>query len=87
METCSPVGNLLLSPIPVIEEILFVVSRADADFEDAYQLNALDTATGDEKWAFVADNNDGEPRFANGSVFVTTECITVQSLDAGVKFS
>ncbi|WP_232833793.1 PQQ-binding-like beta-propeller repeat protein [Saliphagus sp. LR7] len=83
----SLLGNLLLSTITVIEDTLFVVSRTDTDFEDAYQLNALDTATGDEKWTFVADNDVSNPRFADGSVFVTTERTTVHALDAGVEFA
>lgn len=83
----SLLGNLLLSPITVSEDSLFVVSRTDTDFEDAYQLNALDTATGDEKWTFVADTNVGGPKFADGSVFVTSDRTRVHALDAGVAFA
>lgn len=78
-------GNLLLSPITVIEDTLYVVSRTDTDFEDAYRLNALDAATGDEQWNFIADNDVNEPRFAGGSVFVSTDRTSVHALDAGVE--
>ncbi|WP_323172482.1 PQQ-binding-like beta-propeller repeat protein [Natrialba sp. PRR66] len=84
---CFLAGNLLLSPITVIEDTLFVVSRTDTDFEDAYRLNALDTATGDEKWNFIADTDVGGPRFADGTVFVSADRATVHALDAGVERS
>nr|WP_238709605.1 PQQ-binding-like beta-propeller repeat protein [Natronorubrum halophilum] len=80
-------GNLLLSPITVVEDTLYVVSRTDTDFEDAYRLNALDAATGDEQWNFIADNDVSEPRFAGGSVFVSTDRTSVHALDTGVEGS
>ncbi|MFP8956746.1 PQQ-binding-like beta-propeller repeat protein [Natrialbaceae archaeon A-CW3] len=80
-------GNLLLSTITVIEDSLFVVSRTDTDFEDAYRLNALDTTTGEERWNFIADSDVSEPRFADGSVFVSADRETVHALDSGVEDS
>ncbi|MFC7231401.1 PQQ-binding-like beta-propeller repeat protein [Saliphagus sp. GCM10025308] len=80
-------GNLLVSPITVIEDTLFVASRTDTDFEDAYRLNALDTTTGEERWNFVADSDISEPRFADGSVFVSADYTSVYALDAGVEGS
>lgn len=80
-------GYFLLSPITVVEDTLFVASQTDTDYEDAYRLNALDTATGEEQWNFVTDSNISEPRFADGSVFFSADRATVHALDAGVEGS
>ncbi|MFC6768363.1 PQQ-binding-like beta-propeller repeat protein [Natrinema soli] len=80
-------GNLLASPVTVVNGTLFVVSRiirsTEPEFEDAYRLNALDAATGDEKWQFVAERDIDPPRFADDTVFLSADYTTVHALDAG----
>lgn len=84
-------GNMILSPITVVNGTLFVVSRiirsSSPDFEDAYRLNALDAATGDEKWNFVAESDIDSPRFADDTVIFSADHTTVHALDAGTADS
>ncbi|WP_408959926.1 PQQ-binding-like beta-propeller repeat protein [Natrinema sp. 74] len=88
---CFNADNMIDSPITVVNGTLFVVNRiirsSSPDFEDAYRLNALDAATGDEKWNFVAENGIDSLRFADDTVFFSADQTTVHALDAGTADS